>query len=262
MTNNSSYQRIPTTIAQEDNVAMVHPLPSRSSSPPPYQRSVNDQQRNDLEASFDESLDASETQQLLAHSQTTTPPQQQQHHHVASVSTNDGVFANISAKPDNSKDGSSSSNEVPPAYEEAAADTTPPYWHTAVVAPYGDEFILIEGLPVGNMLQFGWNLVISVSFQFIGFMLTYLFASTHAARNGSRAGLGATFVQFGFLMKGNGMLQDDDDDDSSDNGQSDIIAYMLMVCGWFIILRSIADYIRVKRLEQIIATQPSAAHLV
>lgn len=45
------------------------------------------------------------------------------------------------------------------AYEEAAADTTPPYWHTAVVAPFGDDFVLIEGLPVGNLLQFGWNLV-------------------------------------------------------------------------------------------------------
>lgn len=212
-----------------------------------------------MEASFDESLDASETQQLLTQPETT--PQQ---HHIASASnTNDGVFTNISAKPDTSKDANSGSNETPPAYEEAAADTTPPYWHTAVVAPFGDDFVLIEGLPVGNLLQFGWNLVISVSFQFIGFMLTYLFHTTHAAKNGSRCGLGATLVQFGFLMKSNGMLQDDgDEDDSSDNGQFDIVAYILMICGWFFILRSIADYIRVKRLEQIILTQPNAANIV
>ncbi|KAJ8657680.1 hypothetical protein O0I10_006495 [Lichtheimia ornata] len=255
--------QIPTTIPQqEDDAAILHPSPSRSSSPPPYQRSVNDQQRNDLEATFDESLDASETQQLLPQPETSSQTQQHHHHHHHVAPTNDGVFNNISAKPDTSKDGSSSSNETPPVYEEAAADTTPPYWHTAVVAPSGDDFVLIEGLPVGNLLQFGWNLCISVSFQFIGFMLTYLFSTTHAARNGSRCGLGATFVQFGFLMKSNGVLQDDEEEDSSDNGQSDVIAYMLMVCGWFIILRAIADYIRVKRLEQIIATQPSAANLV
>lgn len=110
--------QIPTTIPQqEDDAAILHPSPSRSSSPPPYQRSVNDQQRNDLEATFDESLDANETQQLLPQQPETSFPQQQQHHqqhhhHVAS--TNDGVFNNISAKPDTSKDGSSGSNETPP----------------------------------------------------------------------------------------------------------------------------------------------------
>lgn len=103
--------QIPTTTTpEEDSVAILHPSLSRSSSPPPYQRSVNDQQRNDLEASFDESLDASETQQLLTQPETT--PQQ---HHIASASnTNDGVFTNISAKPDTSKDASSGSNETPP----------------------------------------------------------------------------------------------------------------------------------------------------
>lgn len=103
--------QIPTTTTpEEDSVAILHPSPSRSSSPPPYQRSVNDQQRNDLEASFDESIDASETQQLLTQPETT--PQQ---HHIASASnTNDGVFTNISAKPDTSKDANSGSNETPP----------------------------------------------------------------------------------------------------------------------------------------------------
>lgn len=65
------------------------------------------------------------------------------------------------------------------------------------------------------------------------------------------------------ILLSDGMLQDDgDEDDSSDNGQFDIVAYILMICGWFFILRSIADYIRVKRLEQIILTQPNAANIV
>lgn len=107
--------QIPTTIPQqEDDAAILHPSPSRSSSPPPYQRSVNDQQRNDLEATFDESLDASETQQLLPQPETSSQTQQHHHHHHHVAPTNDGVFNNISAKPDTSKDGSSSSNETPP----------------------------------------------------------------------------------------------------------------------------------------------------
>ena len=43
--------------------------------------------------------------------------------------------------------------------------------------------------------------MISMSFQFVGFLLTYLLHTTHAAKNGSRAGLGITLVQYGFYMR-------------------------------------------------------------
>ena len=43
--------------------------------------------------------------------------------------------------------------------------------------------------------------MISMSFQFVGFLLTYLLHTTHAAKNGSRAGLGVTLVQYGFYMR-------------------------------------------------------------
>ena len=46
--------------------------------------------------------------------------------------------------------------------------------------------------------------MISMSFQLVGFLLTYLLHTTHAAKNGSRAGLGITLVQYGFYMKGSG----------------------------------------------------------
>jgi hypothetical protein len=39
-----------------------------------------------------------------------------------------------------------------------------------------------------------------VSFQFVGFLLTYLLHTTHAARLGSRAGLGITLIQYGFAL--------------------------------------------------------------
>ena len=38
-------------------------------------------------------------------------------------------------------------------------------------------------------------------FQFVGFMLTYLLHTTHAAKLGSRAGFGITLIQYGFAMR-------------------------------------------------------------
>jgi len=43
-----------------------------------------------------------------------------------------------------------------------------------------------------------------MSFQLVGFLLTYLLHSTHAAKNGSKAGLGITLIQYGFSLKGAG----------------------------------------------------------
>ncbi|CAG8746293.1 6724_t:CDS:2, partial [Cetraspora pellucida] len=126
----------------------------------------------------------------------------------------DGVFSNLSAKPDTE---TSKEEENPPSYEIAAADATPPYWETTVIAPglCGDE-ILVEGLPVGNFFSFIWNMLgkvvkiasLSMSFQFVGFLLTYLLHTNHAAKNGSRAGLGITLVQYGFYLRGRS-FQDD-----------------------------------------------------
>ncbi|CAG8710854.1 11593_t:CDS:2, partial [Funneliformis caledonium] len=69
----------------------------------------------------------------------------------------DGVFSNLSAKPDTEAD---KEEENPPPYEAAAADAAPPYWETTIIAPglSGDE-ILVEGLPVGNFFSFIWNML-------------------------------------------------------------------------------------------------------
>jgi len=93
------------------------------------------------------------------------------------------------------------------SYEAAAADATPPYWETTILAPspYGaSDEVYVDGLPVGSVFSFVWNAMISMSFQIVGFLLTYLLHTTHAAKNGSRAGLGITLVQYGFSMKGAG----------------------------------------------------------
>lgn len=177
------------------------------------------------------------------------------------------------------------------SYEEAAADATPPYWETTILAPgLSTDEVFVDGLPVGSIFSFVWNAMISMSFQLVGFLLTYLLHTTHAAKNGSRAGLGLTLVQYGFYMKGGSEPQGSDDSASdeyttppdpnshsfdpdsvganaaagvSDDGggvsaisTSEWISYVLMIVGWFILIRAISDFLRARRHEQLVLQSP------
>lgn len=62
--------------------------------------------------------------------------------------------------------------------------------------------MIVDGLPSGSYFSFAWNFLISISFQFVGFVLTYLLHTTHAAKFGSRAGLGVTLIQYGLFSRG------------------------------------------------------------
>ena len=178
-------------------------------------------------------------------------------------------------------------------YEQAAADAAPPYWETTILAPGlgGPDEVYVEGLPVGSVFSFIWNGMISMSFQIVGFLLTYLLHTTHAAKNGSRAGLGITLVHYGFYMKGSGSSsgpsngQDPQysqppdpnshnfdpsqvsqaaqgmDSTGSSGGWSDIasnewLAYILMVVGWFILIRAVSDFLKARRHEQLVLQSP------
>ncbi|KAG6011417.1 hypothetical protein E4U43_008325 [Claviceps pusilla] len=191
----------------------------------------------------------------------------------------DGVFANLSAKPDRTE---SEKDEMPPSYEQAAADAAPPYWETTILAPgiSGLDEVYVDGMPVGSVFSFIWNGMISTSFQLVGFLLTYLLHSTHAAKNGSRAGLGITLIQYGFYMKDSGgsgvpamngpdgyaappdpNSHDFRSGEVTDGGPvtitgSEWMAYVLMVVGWFILIKSIAEFLKARRHEQLVLQSP------
>ncbi|EEA24011.1 metal homeostatis protein bsd2 [Talaromyces marneffei ATCC 18224] len=206
---------------------------------------------------------------------------------VGTGSSNDGVFANLNAKPERAE---KQEEDLPPSYEQAAADATPPYWETTIMAPgMSTDEVYVDGLPVGSVFSFAWNGMISMSFQLVGFLLTYLLHTTHAAKNGSKAGLGLTLVQYGFYMKGSGISRPDGDTDSytappdpnshtfdpnaidgsgagggSGHGgnaisaitTSEWISYILMIVGWFILIRSVSDFLRARKHEQLILQSP------
>ncbi|KAF2723420.1 hypothetical protein K431DRAFT_264299 [Polychaeton citri CBS 116435] len=203
---------------------------------------------------------------------------------------NDGVFANLNAKPRPGEE----LEEKPPTYEQAAADATPPYWETTVLSPYSTtgnpDDVFVDGLLVGSLFSFVWNALISMSFQLIGFLLTYLLHTTHAAKHGSRAGLGITLVQYGFQMRyaasqtspdpdvgnpGSGSDGVPDDPNSHDFdpseaaggvsaaaaaaaglSTSDWLSYALMIVGWFILIRAVSDYMRARRQEALVRSSP------
>lgn len=193
----------------------------------------------------------------------------------------DGVFSNLTAKPER---GNNEKDEAPPTYEQAAADSAPPYWETTILAPgmAGPDDVYIDGLPVGSLFSFVWNGLISSSFQLVGFLLTYLLHTTHAAKNGSRAGLGITLIQYGFYMRdtpgpapsgSQGYANPPDPNahdfnpnevassDGSKGGEWDIsgsewVAYILMVMGWFILIRAVGDYIKARKHEQLVLQSP------
>ncbi|KAI0016343.1 hypothetical protein F4780DRAFT_759821 [Xylariomycetidae sp. FL0641] len=196
----------------------------------------------------------------------------------------DGVFSNMTARPER---GEKVVEEAPPTYEQAAADAAPPYWETTILAPGlgGPDDVFIDGMPVGSIFSFIWNGMISMSFQLVGFLLTYLLHSTHAAKNGSRAGLGITLIQYGFYMKGapesdgmgdpsDGYAQppdpnshdfdpnavgtsgDDGNSTLNDLASSEWVAYILMIVGWFILIRAVSDYVRARRHEQLVLQSP------
>ncbi|KIJ56705.1 hypothetical protein M422DRAFT_22866 [Sphaerobolus stellatus SS14] len=135
--------------------------------------------------------------------------------HVGGGIENDGVFANINAKPSRGRvvnDGDNGiyvvpedvQTEAPPSYASAQADAVPPYWETTIHAPSGFGGIgemMVDGLPTGSVFSFLWNFLVSMSFQFVGFLLTFLLHSTHAAKLGSRAGLGVTLIHYGFYLR-------------------------------------------------------------
>ncbi|KAH7102283.1 hypothetical protein BKA62DRAFT_110894 [Auriculariales sp. MPI-PUGE-AT-0066] len=132
---------------------------------------------------------------------------------VGGGSSNDGVFANVTAKPTSARvertpDGvyvmpEESQKDTPPSYAAAQADSVPPYWETTVHAPSASIAgeMIVDNLPTGTLFSFLWNMLISLSFNFVGFLLTYLLHTTHAAKYGSRAGLGITLLQYGFALR-------------------------------------------------------------
>lgn len=122
-------------------------------------------------------------------------------------------------------------------------------------------------------------LIVSTSLQLLGFLLTYLLHSSHAAKNGSRAGLGVTLIQYGFAVRSqpdditggqesepkdpNNYQVDSNGDAANEVAasaesitQNEWLSYIFMIVGWFILIRAITDYLRARRTEAVVLASP------
>ncbi|KZT42884.1 hypothetical protein SISSUDRAFT_998101, partial [Sistotremastrum suecicum HHB10207 ss-3] len=213
---------------------------------------------------------------------------------------NDGVFANLASKPSRPRRiqvgddvylaPEEVQKEAPPSYATAQADAVPPYWETTIHAPSSgatEGELFVDSLPTGSLFAFLWAMLISVAFNFLGFVLTYLLHTTHAAKYGSRAGLGITLIQYGWALRArdaatgewNQQVEWDGDVPSSvteadawliqhsgnatspdtasqynsyvlGTTASSWLSFLLMTIGWFLLLTSVLGFWRVKRWER------------
>ncbi|KAJ3005460.1 hypothetical protein HKX48_000659 [Thoreauomyces humboldtii] len=186
----------------------------------------------------------------------------------------DGVFSNLTAKADPTAaapQGKAYEELEPPSYAEAAHDRVPTYYETTVIASgYAEDGeVLIEGLPVGETFAFLVNLFVSASFDFIGFLLTAMLATSHAARAGSRMGFGITLIRYGFFMRTteDEMIQQFDDqydpnltspeefrqEEQQLKAGNQWLSLIFIFLGFFIMLRAQAEFIRARRMKEVIA---------
>lgn len=216
--------------------------------------------------------------------------------HLQQGANYDGVFSNLSAKPDGEEDQQAGDSEYPPTYDEAAVDMAPSYYGVddSGAGMYYNE-ICIEGLPVGNIANLIWNLLVSSSFQFIGFLVTYILHTSHAAKQGSRLGLGITFLGYAYSMIPNdvqskvGRDKDVDRVQLSDPNEHDdlhlysspatqdeftshlstgiteekqsvpAVAVFTGILGFCIAVKSLYDYVQIKRMERKYMSQDQAS---
>ncbi|KAF9110860.1 hypothetical protein BGX27_005777 [Mortierella sp. AM989] len=187
----------------------------------------------------------------------------------------DGVFSNLSAKPRVEKP---YEEELPPAYKTAAMDVSPAYHETMLPPGFtdDDDMLLVEGLPVGGLFGFLWNMIISMTFQFVGFFLTYLLHTSHSTKEGSKTGLGITLISMGYRLM-NGKLPTDDEDYSDGNTgymgnvtpsprvsmgfDYDWLSYLILILGVVVVIQSVSAFTRVKLSEiRVTLAAHAAAH--
>lgn len=153
--------------------------------------------------------------------------------------TVDGVFSNITEKPKATLHSEIEVNEPQkeklPEYDE---DSPCPPYPVHVVCTEGIQFV--DGIPAGTMFQFIYSILVTFLFQFIGFIICYIFSISHAGKLGARAGLGLNIMNFAFTVPVEG------------SESSSWLTYVLIFLGWLVFLQSWIEFMRVRKTEQLI----------
>lgn len=201
------------------------------------------------------------------------------------IIANDGVFSNLSAKPSVPSSVQNNTDSVdndendprrpwlapePPTYTEVMGDA-PAYFEPAVVydSQYDEDGqVCVDGMPVGHYLIFIVNMITSMAFDFVGFMLTTMLATSHAAKSGSKCGLGLTLIRYGSMIRTQaqdnstssyGYVDPDSPDDGSgndsDSDDGKVFSSIMMIVGVILIVKSNIEFAQARRMRAIIMSQ-------
>jgi len=180
----------------------------------------------------------------------------------ASLSTqNEAVFANNIASecPPKYED------DVLPSYNESLDGSSPFSRFGVTLSSEGQD--AFEGRRVGSGWVFFFSTLMSWFFGILGFACVYMMSQTHAGKLGARAGLGLMGIQFGFYIRKyyyltEGLFNEEgsnsQDSQTTDNTQisseaeefSQWLAYLFMFIGWFIFIRAVLQFVRVRQLAR------------
>lgn len=165
-------------------------------------------------------------------------------------------------------------------YSESMNERIPTYYETIVMtgSPSDDSELIVEGVSVGGYLTFGINLMIASCFDFIGFLIVFMYSMSHASRMGAFAGLGIVFIRHSWYMvtkmkelndslhtdpnqDGNPSLEDSNQDGGGSilppnyHGPSPfsliIVGYLTMALGTFLFAFNTIAFLRLKRIEKV-----------
>jgi hypothetical protein len=163
--------------------------------------------------------------------------------------TRDGVFSNISAKPQVST--SSASVVIPneddklPEYDQIAQDAVPPYTQdTNQYLTHTTE--LYEGLPIGTNASFILSFAMSALFQTLGFAMMYILSLDHAGRDGAKAGFGITMISFALNQSNFAGEQSDG-----------VISGAIFILGVLVLWHSVHHYYKARKsVNQVVVQVP------
>eukprot|EP00835_Amoeboradix_gromovi_P006801 NODE_891_length_3400_cov_1.050591.p2 type:complete len:211 gc:universal NODE_891_length_3400_cov_1.050591:2564-1932(-) len=113
-----------------------------------------------------------------------------------------------------------------PTYADIAKDPTPEYED--------------EGLEVGDLTTFVLSALCTMVFQIIGFMLCFMFSTSHASRLGAMAGLGINIFQFAVYFRERHMR----------DSLTASFAYLIMLGGIAVTFESLYAFIKIRRLQR------------
>ena len=196
---------------------------------------------------------------------------------------NDGVFANLAAKPETSssnaalarsnagsaedgeqRDRSTGAQENPPPYQSVGDDAVPSYEDPVSINIPGlarlghssDEVTgeTFNGIEIGHPTTFFFCTMVTVMFQIIGFFACNILSRTHAGRLGARTGLGLVLLQFGMASPAL-----DDEHTGSSSTVGNILSMVFMIIGWFLVMQGITEYLRIRRFSRLVTSMAAGA---